>query len=158
MHRLNESLAPTNPVVSYIIPPETCPGIISTEAGSGIKDPEAAVSWRSCWKQVTTHFSGNKLGEIQIRQDVARLHIPEEGCWKMKTESWAERNSSQRENFICGADKELGIVELRLGAGYSLLSCFATTVLMVTLQGTSLNILLGSWKHIFSPPCLQWKF
>lgn len=152
MYRLNESLAPTNPVVSYIIPQETCPGIINTEAGSGIEYPEAAVSWRSCWKQVTTHFSGNKLGEIQIRQDVARLHIPEEGCWKMIAESWAKYNNSQRENFICEADMELGIVELGLEAGYSLLSCFATTALMVTLQGTSLNILLGSWMHIFFSP------
>lgn len=84
----------------------------------------------------TTHYSGNKLGEIQTRLDVARLHIPEEGCWKTKAKSWAEDDNSQRENFICGADKELAIVELGVGAGHALLSCFATIVLMVTLQGT----------------------
>lgn len=49
----------------------------------------------------TTRYSENKLGEIQTRLDVARLHIPEEGCWKTKAESWAEDDNSQREN-ICG--------------------------------------------------------
>lgn len=66
MYRLNESLAPINPVVSYItflLGEETCPGIITTRAW--IEDSETAMSWQSCWKKVPLIIQETSLGKFK---------------------------------------------------------------------------------------------